>query len=558
MMKALLKVLVIVCLSLLNLQAYLHAGVPYTHDGDNHVARFANYKVAIKEGQFPPRFAPNLMNHYGYPVFNYNYPLANIVSLPFSMVKLPYSLTFKILMSLSLVGGLIGVAWWLTELGFSSKAQMFGMVAFGTAPYLLTTIVHRGNVGELMAMCLLPWLLIAMEKMTRSGRQESSTWLWLGSLLFGMYLLAHNVAAVFGLPFIIGYGLVRYQKQWRSWLKFGLMLGVGLGLSLWFWLPALAEKSQVVLDRAGLSQEYSLHFPTLRQLIFAPVSFGFSFPGQVDSLSLSLGLLQVVLLLLATITLLYNRSEKKVSPLEWSSLIIAWLLIGFQLSFTLPIWNVVPFVRYIQFPWRLSLFWPLTMALLSAGMWDKLRGGLKRLVLVLLLIQVLTLARVKAVDYRDYPNLYYEAFGESTTTLNENLPQDFKYLNLGDWQPGPTILVGEGEITVNSWNGSRRSYDLKLAKPSVIVEPTMAFLGWETRTKSTVTSEFKSVAYKNDDLIQGRLAYQLDAGEYHVESAFTQNTWARKIGNGVTGLSLVGLLCWLVMVIGRSRIKIKS
>lgn len=54
---------------LLLFKPYLHTGFPYTHDGENHLARFANYKLALKEGQFPPRWAPNLMNHSGYPVF---------------------------------------------------------------------------------------------------------------------------------------------------------------------------------------------------------------------------------------------------------------------------------------------------------------------------------------------------------------------------------------------------------------------------------------------------------------------------------------------------------
>jgi hypothetical protein len=56
--------------------------VPDTHDGENHIARFANYVAAAKDGQWPPRWAPYVLNGLGYPVFNYNYPVANILAVP--------------------------------------------------------------------------------------------------------------------------------------------------------------------------------------------------------------------------------------------------------------------------------------------------------------------------------------------------------------------------------------------------------------------------------------------------------------------------------------------
>ncbi len=71
-------------------KSLFHSGVPVTHDGNNHLVRFANYYIAVKEMQIPPRLAPNLVNRYGYPVFNYNYPLANIISLPFSILGFHY------------------------------------------------------------------------------------------------------------------------------------------------------------------------------------------------------------------------------------------------------------------------------------------------------------------------------------------------------------------------------------------------------------------------------------------------------------------------------------
>ena len=80
-MKRSLVVLVFACVCFLR-QLWL-PGFPYTHDGENHLARIANYAVALRQGQFPPRWAPSFWAGYGYPVFNFNYPLLNIAAVPF-------------------------------------------------------------------------------------------------------------------------------------------------------------------------------------------------------------------------------------------------------------------------------------------------------------------------------------------------------------------------------------------------------------------------------------------------------------------------------------------
>lgn len=110
--KPLVSIVIALGLSLLLTRVYLHPGIPYTHDGQNHVARFANYWSAIKEGQIPPRIAPHLFNHYGYPVFNYNYPLANILAVPLLALKLHPEVVFKLLMVGSFTLGLWGYAEW--------------------------------------------------------------------------------------------------------------------------------------------------------------------------------------------------------------------------------------------------------------------------------------------------------------------------------------------------------------------------------------------------------------------------------------------------------------
>jgi len=534
-MKNSLTAIFLVVVLLITTRQYLHSGLPYTHDGENHVARFANYKLALKEGQLPPRFAPNLMNRYGYPVFNFNYPLPSIVSLPFSILKIPYVTSFKLIMILAVLGGLLGVLQLakVYQVPFSSKIMALGI--YGLNPYLMSAILFRGSIGEVLVIGLIPWLWWFI----RHCREESYTKVSvLGALLSAAFFLSHNVGVLLVTPLLLVIAVVTLRDSRDGWKRLFVSVGLGAFLSLWFWLPALFEKSLIVLDQAGLSNSAILHFPTTLQLLFAPMTFGFSYPGTVDSLSFTLGLAQIMVLVVGSIILIKRSlSSGKVSVLPAMLLLLIVGLVLGQTVLSAFGWNTLPLVRFIQFPWRLSLaIAPLLagLVLLQFRYWPK---STQISLAGLLILQAFYFSRLKPVDYRYATNIDYESFSQSTTTANENLPKSFTYQEISDWQPTAQILEGQGEASMQYWKGSDRQYTLKLQSESIIVEPTMLFAGWET--KVTKNNSVSKVEYLDTEIVQGRLSYRLPAGEYLVRSRFTQWTVPRIIGNGI---SLVGLL----------------
>jgi Gpi18-like mannosyltransferase len=68
----------------------------------------------------------------------------------------------------------------------------------------------------------------------------------------------------------------------------------------------------------------------------------------------------------------------------------------------------------------------------------------------------------------------------------------------------------------------------------------MMFPGWETRI-THLDGTKTTAAYVDDEQIQGRLAYRLEPGWYKVSTQFTQKTWARIVGNMVSGIALLAL-----------------
>lgn len=525
---------------LILLHNYLRVGVPYTHDGENHLARFANYKIALREGQFPPRWAPNLMNRYGYPVFNYNYPLANILSLPGSFIKLNYEVTFKALTSLSIIFGVVGGFLWLNRVDKSKSkwSKVIAISSWVSSIYLINLINFRGNIGEVMAYALFPWMLWVIESIL-----ASRYWQWrqfgVWSTLTATFLLSHNISAVFALPILVLYALFRMRANYRSLLVWLSSLLVGIVLSLWFWLPALAEKSMIVLDQAENSSQYEDHFVTLHQLLFSPITFGFSYPGSIDSLSFQIGWSLVITLcfgLVFVIRRILTQKYQHLHLLTLALLLLGCLVILFQLQITTQVWRPIPFANFIQFPWRLSLYLPTLLLVPLIFVWDE-RGRLAKSLLVLgLAVQLSTAWTVQPADFFHRTNVDYDAFTQSTSTNNENLPVTAKFDQMPNWEKELVILDGQADFSVEEWFGSHRRYQAYIFKKATIVEPTLAFPGWITTVLDDQQHRYQ-VDHINNDQIGGRLAYTLDPGTYTVESKFTQYTWARQIGNWVSFLA---------------------
>jgi len=526
-------------LTFISTKALFHKGVPVTHDGNNHIVRFANYYIALKEFQFPPRLAPNLVNHYGYPAFNFNYPLANILSVPFTVLGLHYQFTFKFLLFASVFVGLLGAYQFLTEKKFEKKAILFSLFVFALTPYLITSMIFRGNIGEVMAWGIIPWIFYFLEKIKNQNSKKivDINFLFLTFFLILLFL-SHNITALFASGSIIFYLFFVFAKDLFKWKKFIFSFILAFGASLWFWLPALLEKNLTILDDVDLTLNYYKHFPSLKQLLAIPIEFGYSYWGRVDTMTFGLGALQILLLFLSIIYLLKIKNFKK-SKENLIFFILLLLTFIFQLPFTKTIYDIVPFVDFIQFPWRLSLLFSIVLLPVSATLYQHLNKNWRKLFFILIILQSLQFLNLKAIDYRNKDRVDYEFFGDTTSVNKENLPKTFTYQGFADWEATAEIKEGQGKVVVDKWRGSQRFYQLNLETDALIIEPTADFAGWQTKVKNLDNDgDWENIDYIDNEVIQGRIAYQLRAGNYQVRTRFTQKTWSRLIGNSVSALSL--------------------
>lgn len=531
-------------------RVYLPSGVPYTHDGENHLARFANYKIALREGQLPPRWAPNLVNGYGYPVFNFNYPLANILSLPFSFFKFNYTFTFKLLMIGFLIFGTMGLIKWLRLIGVKNKdALLLAIGTFLLNPFVINLIYYRGGVGEVMAINTLIWLFFILEKIKQKHFSlESSKTLFLCSLVITAFLLSHNILVMFGLVLLGLYGLLSRLEP-KGWKKAGTVLLIGIGLSSWFWLPAYFEKQHTVLDDSLLSNFHLQHFPTFDQLLTSPLKFGFSFASPVDSLSFNLGPMLIfgsILFLAYVLAKRILRSNLVVNKVVWPAVTLILLLSIFQLSLTLEVWRLLPFVNFIQFPWRLSAFIVVLSPLFISIVYQLPSKLIKIALWIVMLWQMIVLLKASPADFIDYPNIYFDTFSQSTSTAHENTAKNFSYTDISNREARPEFLEGEADYEINYWTGTNRSYKIFAHSDIVVVEPTMNFPGWLTWVDGELVNHI------DDENVSGRIAFSLSGGDHVVETRFTQSTPFRVVGNS---LFVATALILLFILVKNARLK---
>lgn len=540
----LLIIIVLIISSLIfMLRSYWGEGFPYTHDGENHLIRFANYEQAVRELQIPPRFAPNLHNHYGYPVFNFNYPLANILSLPFMILNIHVETIYKILVFFALFFAGIGVYILSIKKNQSYLLTVTAVLLYFSSPFLLNSILYRGNIGETLAYCLLPWLVCSLDWIKRKEYLQSYYFIF-SIVIWNLFLLSHNVSVLITIPVITIFFLFNHATHKNLLIRYFLTVGISAVGSLWFWLPAIIEKGETVLDNASNQQETFLHFPTLQQLLSSPLSFGFSLPGSVDGLSFSLGYLGIITLILGSLVVFFHRSQ--ISRSTQATLLLLSVLIFFQLPLSAPVWKLISLSQYIQFPWRLSLLVPIFLVILLTYFFPKLKKSWQVLLVLFFVGQLLFVWSHKPVDRFHRNPEDYLMNSQTTSTQHENMPKDFTYTQIADWQPQPSIISGKGNVTLNTWRGSYRRYDLDLQEESIIVEPTANFLGWQTKAND------KLIPYINNTEIAGRLAYSLPAGKYTISSRFTEYTPARIVGDTLSLLVLGGLIIYTIKIYRRS------
>lgn len=540
LIKSLWPILIITAVGFLLLRSLLQPDFPETHDGQSHLARLANFHLAAIDRHFPVRWAPNLNYKFGYPVFHFNYYTPYVLALVPIKMGFSFETSFKIVFLLSLISG--GVFWHLLLKDRLGRIPaLVGGLIYISAPYQLVNILIRGSVGEIVALGLFPFLLWAVQRLVNKPSRFNFIVATLGiAILF----LTHNITAVFGMPILALYALVLIweKKAWKRMLTMGLSFALGIGMTLFFWIPALLEKKFTNMDAIDMSHEYIDHFPAFSQLLHSAWTYGLSVAGPDDGFSFELGPFHWLAITLSIIFFIITYLKHK--KIDWLWLFFCLVFVGavvFMNQATLPIWQVIPMARYIQFPWRLLGFALIGTAFLSAWLTKKLPViGIALAVGAVIYMAVI----VKPYGGFNWDNYFYYEWPFTSSIKGLNMPIWFDLEKNHELQGKIFDLKGVASIKEWGWKTQRHDYEIDTPAATEIWERTAYFPGWEVYIDGQKTE----INYQRKDY-PGVITFSVPPGKHEIKTVLTENTPARRLGDT---LSLVSLTIFIgIMFIGR-------
>jgi uncharacterized membrane protein len=341
------------------------------HD-DTQVARIVVMANALKNGQFPVRWVDGLGYGYGYPLFNFYAPLPYYVGGFLHALGLEGVLSTKIMFILAYYLAAFFM-YFLVKRRFGTMAALLAAVLYTYAPYHAVQTYVRGAVGELWAYGFLPLLLIFTPAFREKNGQANLIEIILSGLGLAAVILSHTIYGYLTTG-VLGFGIIltawlalKNQEAGNLFAAIRVFL-IGLMLSAFFWLPALAEKQYTRVEGLLWDQtSYADHFVCLPQLWNSLWGYGGSAPGCLDGLSFMAGKLHL-LLTLVSLAVFYsdkNRRSGQAKLLVW--LITAGsLTVFFMVSASRFVWDTLPLAEYIQYPWRLLSLLALVTAMIPA------------------------------------------------------------------------------------------------------------------------------------------------------------------------------------------------
>jgi len=323
------------------------------HDFDFHLVSWFDCLNAWRHGIPYPHWSPSANFGAGEPRFVFYPPLTWMLGAALGLVmawqSVPVAMTFLLL-------GATGLATRaLARPALPADAATLAGCAAIFSGYALFTAYERSAFGELTGGFWMPLLLLlALRDRNPSGGagrralDGSAAPLalvvagaWLSNVPVGV-MTCYLLAAVALL-------LAALRRSWAPVLRGLISGGAGLGLSAIFLVPAVFEQRWV----------------EIRQLVEDPgekIENSWLFARHADpALDLHdlelhrVSLIAVTMVAVALIGLLiaWKRGKLPASRSWWIPLAVMPLaILVLQLPLSLPLWNLLPKLRYLQFPWR--------------------------------------------------------------------------------------------------------------------------------------------------------------------------------------------------------------
>lgn len=535
--KNLFIVFVLLLISFIPLLDLFKTGFPVTHDGQDHIARIANFYQNLKEGIILPRWAGNLNWGYGHPILMFLYPLPSYLTSFFHFLSFSLIDSVKIVFGLAFV--LSGLTMYLWVKNFLGRLQGFlAAVLYLFAPYRFIDLYVRGALGEHVAFIFPPLICYFLLKLSK----KYSLWYVIGgSISLAGLILSHNAISLIFLPLILFYifYLFKSNKNSKTLLINSLIIIIlGFSLSAFFWLPAFLE-GRYTLRYIVTAGEYLSRFVEPLTLIYGSWNY-----GGTGVFTVQIGIIQLISILLSPIlifVLFKNKNKNAVLLLGFMIyLIIVIFLMLVESNF---IWQRFTILQNFQFPWRFLSVVVFITAVLGGFVLKSTPKKIYYLIFIIMCFGSILLTKNywKAESYLQEPESFFTGVYNGTTDTGESAPiWSVRFMEKRAKEPIQVIL-GKGEVKQSKRIITHHKYEVNAFERIRIRENTLYFPGW----KVFIDGKPAEIEFQ-DPQNRGLITFFVNEGKHAVDVRFTE-TKLRFMADMISLLSALSIIGYILI-----------
>jgi 6-pyruvoyl-tetrahydropterin synthase-like protein len=516
------------------------------HDLDFHVASWMDVAGQWHEGIVYPRWAEWANWGFGEPRFIFYPPASWIAGAALGSV-LPWRMVPGALIWLALV--LAGMSMWVLSREWLPPPQaVVAALLYAVNPYNLVIVYYRSDFAELLAGTLFPLLLWGVLRVI-AGEWRSVPSL---AAVFASVWLTNAPAAViatYSLVLVILVGCV-VRKSLRPLLVGASAMAGGFALAAFYILPAAWERrwvqiAQAVADVVNPSRNFL--FTRMNDPDFV------LFNGKVSWIAAG------VIAITGIAAIVASPKRRYFRELWWILISLAVASVFLMLRPSLWLWDTLPELRFIQFPWR----WlePLAVAFaffLALAIFRMRSRGLSWTVTVVAFAAIgataTAIIRNAYWDDQDVPSIAaaisshrgYEGTdefapigltridlpGNSDDTerpagISPDPAPQLEKLRSATRAPVPAAGIG---LNVARWSAERKAFTEESAAPVTLALRLVEYPSWEVQVDSKRAS-ITTLPPTSQILVP------LASGNHRVDVRF-RRTWDRSVGDAISVLAV--------------------
>lgn len=503
----------LIVLSFVPLFDLFHSGLPITHDGQDHVARIANFYQNLSEGNIIPRWAGNLNWGYGHPILEFLYPLPSYIASFFHFLGFSLIDSIKIVFGMGMMLSGISMYLWLSSF-LGKSAGFIGGILYMFAPYRFVNLYVRGDIGEHLAFVFIPLVFYFILKLSVKVKTR---YVFGGAFSLAFLILSHNAVSMMLTPAILAYAFyffLRARFNRSLILSILCLIFLGFGLSAFFWIPGLFE-GKYTLRNIVTARSYLDRFVNTETLLYGPWNY-----GGTGKFSVQLGILQWVFLILSPLTVfILKKKQDRKSLLVLGTIAYLLLAIFLMMSISSFVWEKIIILQNFQFPWRFLSVTVFASAILGGFFVSIISTRFRIAVISLLVILILLFNKNywHAQGYLSKPESFFTGIYDGTTDTGESAP--IWSVRFMEKRPKSKIEVisGKAEIREIKRTFTTRKYKILAFGKSRILENTLYFPGWSIFVNGSKTDiEFQ------DPQNRGLITFFVEKGEHNVYIEFKE------------------------------------